>query len=183
MKMIKRQGKKCQKAKSGQHPCLHWDYSEPRRTGLSPKVGGRAMQRNSNATLGLVMRELNYGRYVRACAKWDRWPWPILQRRQPPHNLERLKCKVPFPVAEIKAKYPEQTMKQPKWVKWNVGQTKTPKSNNWVVVALENKVLMDPRRGFQRINKLRFPETHIRTQEYFSVVQSVWTLGAGKYLF
>lgn len=32
---------------------------------------------------------------------------------EPPHNLERLKFKVTFPVTEIKAKYPEQTMKQP----------------------------------------------------------------------
>ena len=55
--------------------------------------------------------------------------------------------------------------------------TITPKSNKWVVVALENKALMDPRRVFRHINKLRFPQMHI-TQEYYSTVQSVWILEA-----
>lgn len=49
-------------------------------------------------------------------------------------------------------------------------ETKTPKPNNGAVVALENKLLRDPRRGFRWISKLGFPEAHRRAQEYYSAV-------------
>lgn len=52
-------------------------------------------------------------------------------------------------------------------------ETETPKSNKRVVVALKNKALMDRRRVCRRINKLRFPEMHVRAQEYYSTLQSV----------
>lgn len=46
-------------------------------------------------------------------------------------------------------------------------------------MAQENKALMDPRRVFRHINKLRFPKMHIRAQEYYSTVRSVRILGEG----
>lgn len=39
---------------------------------------------------------------------------------------------------------------------------------------------MDPRRVFRHWNKLRFPEIHIRTQEYYSTVRYILILVAGE---
>lgn len=100
---------KCQKAKSRKHSCLQWDYSEPWRIWLSIRVGEGQHRRREHRRLGLLMRELNSWRHIRTPVQ-NRTPdlTPSLKNNnlhllhEPPHNLERLKFKVAFPVTEIR---------------------------------------------------------------------------------
>lgn len=176
--------KECQKAKSRKHSCLQWP------TILSPE-GSDCPQKWEKWGIGqprfsLMMRELNSCKSIRAPAlNRTLWPSPSSKNKlhllhEPPQNLERLKCKVTFPVTEIKVKYPEQTMKQLQWAKWNVGRRLKPKNQTtewrWL---WRKKLSWITGESFRHINKLKFPETHTRAQEYYSTVQPVWILGVG----
>lgn len=122
-----------------QEAFLHWDYSEP--WGFSsPQKWGEGQCKGPTPRSGLMIRKSwTYHNtwqknHQDTYAKGDPWTCPTVQKNklhplhEPPQNLEKLKLRVTFLVTEIKAKYPEQTMKQPEWVKWNVGQRPKPKN-------------------------------------------------------
>lgn len=105
-----------------QEAFLHRDYSEPWGLAL-PKSGGRARQRDwlqGSAPRWERAEPLRTPdrRTVRTpMLKEPSELAPLCKKphllHEPPQNLEKLKLRVPFLVTEIKAKYPEQTMKQP----------------------------------------------------------------------
>lgn len=137
-------------------------------------MGGKGNAKGQTPRLGLMMRKSRT--YQDTYATGDRLNLPHDPKKQiqpawTSIKFGKTKIQCHFPGHRNKGQVPRANNEATRMGKvecWSEAETQ--KSNNWVV-ALKNKTLMDHRRGFRHINKLRFPQMHIRAQEYYLTPQ------------